>query len=427
MRKLSKVPLLGLTFLAVASQAHADVTFHGYGQIIAGTVFSNNRSFPPLSQSTGYHADPTFTPNSNFGLQASAPLSGSISATAQILAKGDNDFQPEFQWAYLKYQLNDTFAVKAGRLQTPFYQYSDYQSVGEAYPWVILPESVYFSQVTHYDGLSLSAEKSVGDWYFLMQAIYGSVDASVSIVAPNGTGAVVGQTLHDHNLTGLTLDSSYNDWLSLRTAVFVEDITLTGDGSKDNPVTQIEDFVNYLNSQQGMSDAAKALATSNDPSLYYIFSAQITRNNWMLVTEYQGLQNIAGSSGITPNLTSEYVSFGYHFGKLLPLITFGHRNGWIRADKIKDSIPAANAATLDPIIGGIASQPGIRAKDYFYEFGLRYDLTATVALKLDYTFYQSHYKTSDYPELGGLALLGAPTAINPQDTHRLLAAVTFSF
>jgi hypothetical protein len=416
MRKRSKVTLLGLACLTVTANAYADVTFHGFGQVIMGTTFSNNRSTPAVSSSATYHADPTFTPNSNFGLQATAPLSNNISATAQILAKGEDDFQPKFQWAFLKYQFNDTYALKIGRLQLPYYQYSDYEFVGEAYPWVLPPESVYFSSASSYDGLNFSAQKSVGDWFFYMQAIYGNSQFTTSSTSQGSEFSVTGTS---HNTTGLTLEGDYSDWLNLRAAAVYTKSSTTGNG----PFAAIEQYVNQLY-QMGYPDAAKALNASSESLVYYTASAQISRNNWLLLAEYRGLEPIAGASGAgSPYITSEYISLGYHFGKLLPLLTFGHQNQLARANKMKSSAPSdPNAAALyDLYVDGLSGNPFLRLKDYYYEAGVRYDLTATVALKLDYTYYQSHYKTSDYP----IAALGGAT--NPPNANRLLAAVTFSF
>jgi hypothetical protein len=396
-----------------------------------GTTFSNNRTFPAQSQGYNYHADPTFTPNSNFALQANAPLSTDISATAQIVARGDNDFQPTFHWAYLKYQFNDTFALKAGRLQLPLYQYSDYSLVGEAYPWVVPPEAVYAAQATNYDGLNLSMEKNIGNWYLFLQAIYGGFKYDITLPSATSTGGTVNTsiTVNDQNLTGFTLDTSYDEWLTLRTAVFVEKLSISGDGNPANPITALEAAASSLASQ-GYTDAAKALSTSDDPFVYYTVSAQITHSNWLFITEYQGLQNIAGANG-SSQISSEYASLGYHFGKLMPIVTFGHRNEWTRANKMKSSTPPGATVTVpfngqpitlpaDFFYDSIAANPQTRGKDYFYEIGLRYDLTNTVALKLDYTFYESHYDKTDY----GLA---AVTYTNPQDANRLLAAITFSF
>jgi hypothetical protein len=423
MTKAYKVSLLGLISLAAAANAYADVAFHGYGQVVMGTTFSNNRTFPTESQGYSYHADPTFTPNSNFALQASAPLGDGITATTQILARGDDDFQPKFQWAYLKYDFNDTFALKAGRLQFPSYQFSDYQFVGEAYPWVVPPESVYFSQITAYDGLNLSLSKSVGDWYLYTQAIYGSFSGTVSNPLTTYPGSpIASYTVEDNNVTGLTFESTYDDWLTLRAAAFYEETTLN---PLSGPTSQLNGLISFIGSQPGSTDAVKALVNCNDPTLYTTASVQVTRDKWLFIAEYQGLRNLAGATGITlPEFINEYVSLGYHFGKLLPVVTFGHRNQWLSADKIKSAV----GMPFDSIIGGIAANPTERNKDYFYEATLRYDLTPTVALKLDYTFYQSHYKTSDYPELGMLTALGGGTAPqNPQSANRLLAAITFSF
>ncbi|HVZ17171.1 MAG TPA: hypothetical protein VG897_08650, partial [Terriglobales bacterium] len=226
MRKFPKLRLLGIAALAVAADvAYADVSFHGYGQVVMGTTFSNNRTFPPSSVGYNYHADPTFTPNSDFALQATAPLSGGISATTQILARGDDDFQPKFHWAFLKYQFNDAVALKVGRLQTPYYQYSDYQNVGEAYPWVVPPEALYFSYAPSFDGLNLSMEKYAGNWFFFLQAIYGGYDQSTTTPQVTPTGTVNANIdIHVTNLTGFALDATYNEWLSLRAAAFVQDL-----------------------------------------------------------------------------------------------------------------------------------------------------------------------------------------------------------
>jgi hypothetical protein len=401
MRKLLKFPLLGLAYLAVTTDVYADVSFHGFGQVIMGTTFSNNRTVPS-NIGADYHADPTFTPNSNFGLQASAPLSENISATAQILARGEQDFQPKFQWAYLKYQFNDTYALKVGRLQLPFYQYSDFQFVGEAYPWVLPPEAVYNAASTFYDGLNFSAQKSVGDWFFYLQAIYGNSQFTASSTVGSSQ---VNVSATNKNLTGFALEGDYDDWLNLRAAAFYNQTSVTGDGS----FALIDQIAAGLN-----QDAAKALVASNDPGVYYTASAQITRNNWLLLTEFRGFQPIAGASGIAgAEIASEYITVGYRFGKLLPVLTFGHENEQLRANKMIDAgVPAF-------IVNSLTEAPNIRLKDYYYQAGVRYDLTATVALKLDYTYYQSHWKSSDYTTSG--------VTTDPPFANRLLAAITFSF
>ncbi len=416
-----------LLFTFVIPIARADVTFHGYGQTVVGTTFSNNdRVFPLQSTSSQYSADPNFQQNSNFALQAAAPLSDSISAVAQVLALGQEDFKPKFQWAYLTYHFNDTFALKAGRLQFPFYQYSDYFYVGEAYPWVVPPEAVYITETTHYDGINASAQQSIGDWYLYWQVIFGSTDTQ----APSSGTSML--TISDHNMIGITLDSSYNDWLSLRAGYFLSKLSITGDGSANDPLNQVNIIVDSLK-QSGLDTAARDLEAKDDLIQYYTVGFQITRWNWMILGEFAGLNLISPS--FATNTESEYLTVGHRWGRFTPLLTFGHRNQWMPAGKILQSIPAGtplyvngtpiNGIPVADLITTFADNPLLRAKDYYYGIGLRYDLTSNVALKIDFTHYDSHYTTSDYPTL--IQAPGTPPVTNPQDANRLLAAVTFSF
>ncbi len=417
-RKL-KIILLGIACAATWSVADADVAFHGYGQTVVGTTLSNKLSGSAINSANGsyavfpnvnYTADPSFQPESNFALQVSAPLSDSISAGAQILAKGVDDFKPTFQWAYIKFQLNDTFAFKAGRLQLPLYLFSDFFFVGEAYPWVVPPQAVYITQLTHYDGINLSAQTSVGDWYFYSQFYYGATN--VNVTSPAKT---VGQTeliaSQSQNTTGIALDAGYRDWMTLHAAFEVSKASFC---CSSNIQPLVDDL--YKN---GLNEAASDLDTKNDLTSYWTTGIQLTPGKWMILAEYAGL---AAPKTWIPQTESEYISIGRHFGRLMPMFTYGHRNQWM-STKALDSIPPG-AVPFDVLeMNVFAEAPAIRAKDNYYGMTLRYDLTSTVALKLDFTRYISNYHVpSDVAPL--LHIADVP---DPNDANRLSAAVTFTF
>ena len=42
-----------------------------------------------------------------FALQLTADLQEKLSATAQIVARGENDFDADFEWAYITYEFSD--------------------------------------------------------------------------------------------------------------------------------------------------------------------------------------------------------------------------------------------------------------------------------------------------------------------------------
>src|SRR3569833_2917467 len=83
---------------AMPMAAHADVTFHGFGQVVVGSTLSNQHAAFP---SKNYSADPSFAPESLLALQVQSPLADRIEATAQIVSTGadGNNFVPKFEWA----------------------------------------------------------------------------------------------------------------------------------------------------------------------------------------------------------------------------------------------------------------------------------------------------------------------------------------
>ncbi len=409
--------LIGCICALGISTAHADVAFHGYGQTVAGFIFANDRPFPtggPFSQPSGYSSDPSFQPESNFALQASAGLADSVTAVAQILARGSDDFQPKFQWAYLNYRFNDTFALKGGRLQVPQYLYSDYLFVGEAYPWITLPPSLYIIQNNTLDGLNLSAQGSAGDWYLLSQFTFGSSvvtdNQPPNQFTPNGLTV----TLTNHNGVGLLQEATYNDWLLLHLAVNANKSSITG-------VAPLDQLVNAI--AVSSPQAAKDLAFSNDIEIYYTAGVQINRWKWEVLAEFAGLDYVGGNYG--DKSSSAYVAVGRHFGKWLPMVTVGHTNQWSATSKALEELPPNSP--FAPIIQGLSEAPQTRLKDTYYQLTLRYDLTSNVALKAEYAHYESGWRPEDYTTVissfGGVS----GTATAPPDANRLSMAVTFTF
>jgi hypothetical protein len=121
----------------------------------------------------------SFKDMSLFALQATADLSDGLSATAQILARGTNDFDAEFEWAYIKYQFNENFDIKVGRLRQPTYFYSEFIDVSYAYHWISTPEEFYNSVLTSYEGIALYYTNSIGKVDYSIQFGNGTSDKTL--------------------------------------------------------------------------------------------------------------------------------------------------------------------------------------------------------------------------------------------------------
>lgn len=176
------IPLL-LTLFTIP--AKSEIEFSGYGSIIAGKTLGTvddplnpgqtrdetlTADFYDVGQ---YTNDITFNAESIFALQAGLKLSDDFKITAQLVAKGPDDFKPEFDWYYLTYQVNDELSFMAGRRNIPMYYFSEFSEVGYAYPWMRPPSNLYWWQVTQFNGVQLMYDFELGDFSNTITVFYG--------------------------------------------------------------------------------------------------------------------------------------------------------------------------------------------------------------------------------------------------------------
>ena len=163
---MKKIPLaIALCAVCASASSFAEVHINGFASIVGGKTLDDDTT------RYGYDNDISFKNESVFALQLSADLQDKLSATAQIVARGNNSFDAEFEWAYLTYEFTDELQLSAGKMRVPFYRYSDFLDVGYAYRWVRPPQSVYSIPFSTYEGLSLLHTSQIGDWDSTLQVI----------------------------------------------------------------------------------------------------------------------------------------------------------------------------------------------------------------------------------------------------------------
>lgn len=182
--KLSKLALA--VMLLASATCQADIKFSGYGSVVAGRTLGTVED--PLNPGTmrdeiftadfydvgQYHNDWTFKAESVFALQIVADIYDDLKVTAQMVAKGVDNFSPEFDWFYLTYQINPEWTLMAGRRNIPMYYYSEFSEVGYAYPWVRPPANLYWWQVTQFNGIHAMYNSTIGDYSSSVVLFYGN-------------------------------------------------------------------------------------------------------------------------------------------------------------------------------------------------------------------------------------------------------------
>lgn len=351
---MKKTWLATMIALAASSAvAQAEVNINGFASIKAGKASSGDSLY-------GYTDEIDFKNESLFAVQFQSDLGEKLSVTAQLMARGNNDFDAEFEWAFLTYQLDDAWRLNAGRLRTPFYKYSDFRDVGYAYDWLRTPQSVYDLGFDTIEGVSLYHSGSIKDMQSNIQLVFGAYDGEVTLQGTKAPAQI-------NNILGASWELS-QDWLSLRVAYLVGKVTV------DAPV--FNPLFGALNGA-GLSSITKAIDFDEDDGSFFGFGMNYDRNDWLMVAEYT---HVKVKDTFYANQDSYYVSLGHRFDSVTPYISYEKDE-----DDAKPGIYAglpANFPLLLPIASIVMSQ---EFENTAWNLGVRYDFHPAAAFKVELT------------------------------------------
>jgi len=343
--------------LSASSQA-ADVRINGFMSVVGGATLSEgtarNRATGAETPATFeadaptggvYDDDISFKPDTNYGVQISSNLGDGLSVTGQITGAGGEDFDANVSWAYVNYDLNDTWTVQAGRQRLPLFFYSDFLDVAYAYHWARTPQVLPAAFSDTFEGIKFAWSDSTDNWDW-RASIYGGSGSAES--------GVVG--IKTNNVLGGVIKVS-NDWLQLRASYSQNELVISGSPEitasfRRNGVPQ---------------------ATSENP-LGFQFAGvgvHMTFDDVFVVSEYalSAIENpfapdfdAVGTDGTI----GWYISSGIRIGNLTPHITYGYNEQTLSREMPGLTNDAANAASTITL-------------------GVRWDFHPSAAFKAEYS------------------------------------------
>lgn len=224
---------------------------------------------------------------SKFGAQLSYGLTDSLNATAQVTAKAKQDtWEANLEWAYLAWQANDRLLVRAGRLRTATYMYSETLDVGFSYPWLRLPDEVYGQiQLSNYEGIDL---------VYSLPLSFATLNLQVLAGQAKDRDYYLFDAFFDtdwEELVGASLSLASNDYGTLRVAYNQATLTI------DNPML-------------GIADSKGSFLSVG---YQYDDGTWISANEWTQRT-------IDGPR--SPDQNAFYLMGGRRFGDFLPHLTY---------------------------------------------------------------------------------------------------------
>ena len=310
-------------------------------------------------------------PDSKLGLQGSISFDNQrFSVTAQAVSRATNNGGMDLEWLYASYKLNDKVTLQAGRKRLPMFYYSDAQDIGVALPWTHLPTWLYGWQAVNYNGINMRYQDRFGDWSMNANLLAGNEhrkDSGYWKVYGNGRQSVT--DVHWTNIVGGDLTLA-RDWLETRFSYIQSD-------TQDNNINAAWDYATLTyGSAAGTGPVAK--------QKIYGLTVKADYRNWQLHNEFVYIDH----PGLTYKDFAQIVAAGYRYGKWLPMVTWGHYKGVVVTDGVLPGAPASTANSQQTT-----------------SLSLRYDLTTSSDLKLQYDDTSDHSAPGFNPRYGSSRLL----------------------
>lgn len=340
----------------MAAPAYADLTINGFASVKAGmTTDSDEQLF-------GYSDELDFKNESLMALQVRSDLGEKLSVTAQLMGRGNEDFDIGFEWAFVTYELTDNMRINAGRLRTPFYKYSDYMDVGYAYDWSRVPQSVYSLGFDNIEGISLYRTGQLGDFDSSLQLIFGAYSGDITLAGSPASAKI-------DNIAGISWELG-QDWFTLRAAY------LTGKVSINAPALQ--PLLGGLQ-QAGLPAVASQVDFDDDKGVFIGLGATIDKNNVIAVAEFN---KVDVEDTFFAERENYYVSVGYRFDGITPYVSFEREEHTSKPEIYQPLTSALPPQLLIPLVGTVES---LAFEADTWNFGVRYDFHPSAAFKAQYS------------------------------------------
>ena len=295
MKKLLTIAVLTATTFT----AQADIRINGFANFIGGMTGSDDVLY-------GYNDRVSFSEESLFAIQISGDINDKMSATAQIVAKGENNYSPDFEWAYISYAATDNLSIVAGRLRLPLFNYSASKDVGYSYHWLTTPRSVYDVPFNNLEGVRLDYADYAGDWEY-----------SINLSAGTFNGPTLGTEVRGENAYVLSAEAVY-DWFKIRGVAGTGKSYLDIGGSDRGDLLQASAGLDAIYAT-GFNELANLLNWEDDSGKFLGLSLQVDKFDWFVSAE---ITSIDVPNSFLSTTEAYYVTAGLRKGKWTPSITY---------------------------------------------------------------------------------------------------------
>jgi hypothetical protein len=136
----------------------------GFGSIIGTTLLSDEGYWVKHPSGAGLYDDDVgfdIKEETLLGVQGVFKFTNKLSATAQVISRGQDNYDPDIEQFFVSYTASDQWNLKLGKLRNPIYLYSDSMDVHYSFGWLRTPSTSYSLSASFIEGVSVMYQGDV--------------------------------------------------------------------------------------------------------------------------------------------------------------------------------------------------------------------------------------------------------------------------
>lgn len=339
------------------SKSNKALEFSGFGRIVGGYLDDKEAEFQYYQNSL------SFTEQTLLALRVDANLSDKLKLVTQGILHTGTIRENEVQWLYLQYQATRSISVRLGRQRMPFFDFSETNDVGFAYPWITPPIQVYTDFLFFdIDGVLASYEFSGKEVSGAIESYFGEFEGELTVAETSSVTKL-------DNSRGLILKLSYDNF-RFRASHHITQVDL---GLK--PLIEFRDILRSAGFNQSADSISlvgsiefSQLSLSYD-SFDYFMRSELTRYD----SDFLAF----------PDVKNGYITVGYNFYPYSVHLTYA--NSVEEYARPKNIIPVGIDPQVDALSAGFdqvltqLNNDGLES----LTLGLRYDYSDNIAFKTE--------------------------------------------
>lgn len=365
---LSASTLCGLALADSETGTIADrFELGGFGTLGLARSDTNDAKFVrDQTQPKGIGTSPNARLDSLLGLQAYFRATEKLELVAQAISRygPQDDYRPEFSWAFAKYSITPNLALRAGRMGTEFYMLADSRHVGYSY-LTVRPQVDFFGALAfhHVDGADLTGTMALGEGILKGKVFAGQANE----VTPIGSEEF---SLRGNPMAGGYVDYQLGNWQWRATAA-----RMTFKHDLPKPVSDLHDAL-LATGVASAARAAREIELKDTTSRFYSVGGVYDRGPLQVQAMLSRIQHETASY---QNSRAGYLLAGYRLGTVTPFAGYS----WTRSKSkdVRSGLPDFIPAFAQINAGLAGSLARVHTNQKTYTFGARWDFRRNMALK----------------------------------------------